>query len=170
VSIPQRISIGSVFPGGAELQGDVAIDALPRLRELTEPPRADIGAVLRLADEGHAGRWLRGSLSAAPVLRCQRCDAPFALPLDLRFELRLVRSDEEEARLIEDCDPLRVDGEELNLHGVVEDELLLALPMLPRCPTCEAALANAPAADVEAERSARPFANLREQLDGARRK
>ncbi|MGQ0528539.1 MAG: YceD family protein [Panacagrimonas sp.] len=45
--------------------------------------------------------------------------------------------EDEEARLMADYEPVLVAEDRLMLHQIVEDEILLALPMIPRCSACE---------------------------------
>jgi uncharacterized protein len=47
-----------------------------------------------------------------------------------------VHSEAEERRLLHDCEPLLVEDDTVPLHEVVEEEVLLAIPIAPRCSTC----------------------------------
>ena len=52
----------------------------------------------------------------------------------VQFALRLVNSESDEQAVLEQDDPYLVQDDQLPLRDLVEDEVLLALPMLPRCP------------------------------------
>ncbi|HEY8587807.1 MAG TPA: YceD family protein [Rhodanobacter sp.] len=71
-------------------------------------------------------------VTAALSLICQRTLEPFVLPITVDTRLGLIRQEQEEAGLPPDCEPLLVpeDGR-LSLADVMEDELLLALPLVP---------------------------------------
>jgi len=66
------------------------------------------------------------------TLTCQRTLESFVLPLTVDSRLGLIRNEREEAGLPPGCEPLLVaeDGK-LNPADVIEDELLLALPLVP---------------------------------------
>ena len=58
---------------------------------------------------------------------------PFEYRLDLSFSLRLATSETEERRLLDVGEALLVEDDNLPLRQILEDELLLALPVAPRC-------------------------------------
>lgn len=85
--------------------------------------------------------WLHLRADAAVTLQCQRCLQTFDEPLRVDRRLRFVRGEDEAARLDElsDDDVLALPVR-LNLHELVEDELILALPLVPRHASCAAPL------------------------------
>ena len=102
-----------------------------------------------------------GSLSVT----CQRTLEPFELPVTVDTRLGLIRQEREEAGLLPDCEPLLVpeDGR-LNPADVIEDELLLALPLIPINPDSslpDEVISQEPEASGEGQRE-NPFAVLRE--------
>ncbi len=96
---------------------------------------------------------------------CQRSLEPFVLPVTVDNRLGLIRRERDEAGLPPGCEPLLVaeDGR-LNPADVIEDELLLALPLVPVNPASSlpAEVAEAAGQGDEAERENNPFAVLRE--------
>ena len=95
-------------------------------------------------DEGEAGyeldfgrdelgvAYLALKVQAPLTLLCQRSLEPFVLPVTLDTRLGLIRTEREEAALPPGYEPLLV-PEDGKLHPaeVIEDELLLALPLVP---------------------------------------
>jgi uncharacterized protein len=86
---------------------------------------------------------LRGTLSGKLVVPCARCLEPARIsvhePLSALFvpagalrEASRGRGTDEE-RPLEDADVVPFDGETVVLDGLVRDELLLALPIVPLC-------------------------------------
>jgi uncharacterized protein len=67
-------------------------------------------------------------------LRCQRCLDEVEVPVHARIELALIRRDEDALDLPEHLDPWLVTEERLDPLDVIEDELLLAVPVIPRHP------------------------------------
>jgi uncharacterized protein len=94
----------------------------------------------------HGGRHTRGYLQLTMVvdgevaLACQRCLLPFSYGFDTH-SLLVLASDEADADATEEAlDDERIDvivgSAALDLLQLVEDEVLLALPLSPRHPKC----------------------------------
>ena len=81
------------------------------------------------------------AIDAQVELVCQRCLQPFKLPLAIHNRLRLLDAEpgwsvEEAERAGHGEDEIVADSA-LDLRALVEDELLLALPLSPRHESCE---------------------------------
>ena len=86
---------------------------------------------------GAPERWLELQAQAAVPLQCQRCLQTLVEALDVRRRFRFVPTDEEAARLDEASeDDVLVLQPRLDLHELLEDELILALPIVPRHAEC----------------------------------
>lgn len=102
------------------------------------------------------------------VLACQRCLKPCACTLDEVATLVVVANDTDEVP--GGFEPLLGDAERLSVLELIEEQVLLGLPLVPmhataaECGAAAAALA-APGDEPAAEETQRPFANLRELLD-----
>lgn len=73
---------------------------------------------------------LRGKVSAKLLVQCQRCLQPVETEVSGSFKFALVRSEEEFELLPEEFEPYLLEGEEQSIINLVEDELLLSLPMV----------------------------------------
>ncbi len=79
-----------------------------------------------------AGRpGISGHVRATVVMTCQRCFGDLALVQDRSWVVALHRPDEPWQELGGDVEPLTVEGEDLDLLALAEDELLLSLPIAP---------------------------------------
>lgn len=112
---------------------------------------------------GAAELWLRLAAHADVCLQCQRCLQPVlqALVVDRRF--RFVHTEDEAARLDETSEhDVLLLPQRLDLHALLEDELILALPLVPRHAVCPEPLVLASdRLDAAAEDTApHPFAAL----------
>ncbi|EIT69581.1 MULTISPECIES: YceD family protein [Hydrocarboniphaga] len=165
--IPQYIKASAGLTRSAQYAGEIDPASLERLSSELVQPGSTLSAELGLERDAK-GSWLRGRVEGGLWLTCQRCLNDFEWPLDVDVELRLVQSEAEEARVLEEADPFLVEDDKLPLVEIVENEVLLALPMMPRCSECEAAAADeaeAPAKDAEAaletvQKKPNPFAQL----------
>jgi uncharacterized protein len=124
---------------GRHLEGEVKVSGLERLLE----GLADPAGVLHYHIDGtlDADRKprLKLSVSGYLVLRCQRCLGGLVWPVGIEVVLQPVREGQDipDEELEEDAfDALEV-GEELDVLALVEDEVLLALPIAPRHDDCE---------------------------------
>jgi uncharacterized protein len=82
---------------------------------------------------------LEGRMAARLPLQCQRCLEAVATDIESEFTLFLLRDEESAERLADDADYLLLDEEgRLLLVDALEDELLLALPLVPLHDDCEA--------------------------------
>ena len=74
-----------------------------------------------------------GTASATVALICQRCTDEFDLALEVSFTFSPVKDEEAEAELPSYYDAIELDENgEVNLRELVEDEFLLAIPLIPR--------------------------------------
>ncbi len=81
------------------------------------------------------------ALATTLRLRCQRCLEPFGWPVDTDVRLKWVGGPLEAERLDPGFEPLLLpEGGLVNPRDLIEDELLLAVPQVPRHPfgTCRA--------------------------------
>ncbi len=91
---------------------------------------------------------------------------PFELPLDEQFRLVLVRDAEELEEEPADSDAVLADPARLDLQPLVEDQALLALPLVPKhaAEDCLVRVSVAESTAVEGEPTQKPFGNLRDLM------
>lgn len=154
------------------LEGELVLAALPRLLALN-CTGGSVSLVLEGGIDEKNVRFLKGRLRADVELICQRCLCPLRLTLDTAVCLGLARSEAEVNRLPDSYEPLLTSEDKISLPELVEDELLLALPQIPRHEDwreCEANGYVAPIhAPVEAQRR-QPFAALERLLPQSKSK
>lgn len=124
---------------GRELSGRVALSGFGRLAELL----AELTGEVAWSLSGYRGTdgkpFLRVAIHAEPVLRCQRCLSGLKWPFDRVSNLRLVRpgtpigDDELENDEFDTIEAVP----DLDVIALVEEEILLALPIAPRHEHCE---------------------------------
>ena len=119
------------------LGGRLGLDALPRLAQ-TGCSAALVDFVLKgeINERGRAGLHL--CLTGSLRLQCQRCLGDVESPLRLDARLELAASEEEVLAAEDDVDRV-VASRETDVAALVEDEVLLALPMVAKHEQCRSA-------------------------------
>ncbi|WP_130620641.1 YceD family protein [Dyella amyloliquefaciens] len=148
-------------------QGVLPIAALRRLGEALAGTEGTAQYELDFGRDEFGTAYLDLRVQAPLTLTCQRTLEPFVLPVTVDSRLGLIRFEREEAALPPEVEPLLVaDDGKLNLADVIEDELLLALPLIPVNPDStlpEEVVGPGPEEVSSGEgRSDNPFAVLRE--------
>ncbi len=112
---------------------------------------------------GQAQPWIQLQGSVDMALVCQRCLEPVSTLVQFDREFRFVESEDVALAEDEDCDEdLLVCSTQFDLLELVEDELLMALPVSPKHETCPGELKlSAADSDFEvANERPKPFAKL----------
>jgi uncharacterized protein len=130
--LPREIDPIRLADEGRRLQGELPGAELTRLTALapaSEKP-APVSVDLTFGRSSRGERWMRGSVRTHVVATCQRCLGPMSIALEAS-PMRVLRGpggtgDGRE----EDAESLVVEGP-VNLRELVEEELLLAMPMIP---------------------------------------
>lgn len=136
-------------------------------RLVTGLPEQQAGSTVQWSVSGQgtsAGRrFIQISAQASVTLECQRCLQPFVLPVQVDNRLEVVR-EPSELDNEDDEEPERIVGSrQFDVLELIEDELILSLPSVPKHDICSAELgAFVPSdePDVEAVKPS-PFAVLK---------
>jgi uncharacterized protein len=171
-SDPRRLDVRRFAQDGRTLQGEWALAGFERLASslLSSPNDAS-----RLAQWSATGSeraepgappqtWLHLAAALEVTLQCQRCLKPMTDLLTIDRQFRFVADAEQAQRIDEESeDDVLVLERHHDLHALLEDELILALPIVPRHETCPEPLQTAVAAtadDDESPKRPNPFAVL----------
>lgn len=110
------------------LEGSLPLASLERLSEIVSDTAGELHARLSFGDK--AGfHCLTGSVEANLKLICQRCLEPMDFRASGSFKFGLVLDEEEINDLPAALEPYLVEGDEQSIIDLLEDELLLALPI-----------------------------------------
>lgn len=166
---PRRLDVAAAAAAGADVSGRWPVSDLPRLAdgsagEVDEPVSWSAGFEQRRELGAAPQPWLRLQAQARVARQCQRCLQPVLLSLDVDRAFRFVPTEDEAAALDADSEEdVLVLSRHFDLRELVEDELLLTLPIVPMHDDCPAplvatALPEEPASDDAAP--VHPFAAL----------
>ncbi len=124
------------------LSGRLSLSELPRTREVVVADSgAPVDVSLLLEEDVQRRVVLTGRVQTRLMLPCQRCLEPTEEALDVEVAGIVVASDEAAAAVPREWEPILTEGDMLDVHALIDDELLLALPMIVQCdrPECRAA-------------------------------
>jgi len=86
---------------------------------------------------GQPAHWLHLTVATTLPQICQRCLGPVDVTVQVDREFRFVDSEAVAEQQDEECEEdLLVISREFDLAALVEDEVLMALPLVPRHETC----------------------------------
>jgi len=120
--------------------GTLALTDLPRLAELG-CAAADVTYSVRGGDNAEGHPCLAVAATGSLALRCQRCLEPLEFALDVASELALSTNEREIATAEDGVDRVLA-TRSMGVAALVEDEVILALPMAPMHERCEASPAG----------------------------
>ena len=146
------------------VEGELAWDNLWRLREAVQSLQSGITVGLWFGIDLQGIRFLAGRAVCGVELICQRCMQPMDWLIETHFRLGLITDEAAAEKLPGEYEPLLIGKHQLHLPEMIEDELLLALPIIPRHTEdkCPMKLTDLYAArkDVEEHTASNPFAVL----------
>ncbi len=131
-NLPLEINPISLADRGEILKGKLAVSDLPRLLGFLASSEGYVQVELRFGREAYGPRTIKGCISGRLQLVCQRCGQPVSYDINTMLSLSPVFSDSQAAGLPEEYDPLVTAGEPVRVVDMVEEELLLSLPMVPK--------------------------------------
>lgn len=129
--LPEFIDPLYLADKNASIKGQMPLNALDRLAEKLFDGTGGLAIEFFFYRDGRIP-VIEGRLQATLNLKCQNCLASLAWAIDTPVKLGVVTSIEQADRLPEDYEPLMCEGDNLLLKDIVEDELLLALPIFPK--------------------------------------
>lgn len=130
--LPESVDPFRLAAQGVRLAGVVPLGQLERLRPLLHEAEGVAEAELEFATDSKGGVSVNGWITCDLTLACQRCGNPYVVHVDTRLQVGLVQSSDESTALPEDIEPFLLEAGQLRPADLVEDELLLALPIVPR--------------------------------------
>lgn len=160
----RRLDVQAFAEAGAALNGQEPVRKFERLMAETQgrsseaPVNWSATGELRNPGHVHPDVWLHLDARTVLSLTCQRCLGPVDVPVEVERSFRFV-ADEAIAAAQDDesQEDVLALSHALDLVELVEDELLMAMPLAPRHEACPEPLELPPAGEVaEDEPASRP--------------
>jgi len=138
--LPESVDAWRMVSARRSFAGSFPVARLARLRSQLAGDSGDVDYQLEFGRDDLGVAYLELQVRAVVDLLCQRTLEPFRTTLALDLRLGLIRDEVDEFALPPGYEALLVQ-DSLRLQDVVEDELLLALPLVPMRPGSEDAIA-----------------------------
>lgn len=171
---PDQLDIKAFVQAGVLLQGHDALLKYERLAHEAQGLHPDLMVNWQARGELRAGAtetpeqaaelWLHLTVQATLPMQCQRCLTPVDMPLEVDRWFRFV-ADEATAEALDDDaeEDLLALSREFDLRALIEDELLMALPVVARhdaCPVSVPMVSSSEDFDAAETEKPNPFAAL----------
>jgi uncharacterized protein len=117
---------------GSRLCGRLELRQMPRLVAMLASPAGEVEVDLTFERDERGTAIITGRATAQVNVTCQRCLGPMPLTQETQIRLGVVRSETEARLLPSDLDPLIVPDGVLRLREMIEDEIILGMPLVPR--------------------------------------
>ncbi len=142
-------------------QGVLPLARFARLAESLAGEEGEVSYDVEFGEDEFGIGYIDLKVGADLPMVCQRTLKVFMQPVALDQRLGLIRDEAAEASLPEGYEPLLVTESQLQLKDVIEDELILALPLValsPGAPLDQVPVTAEPELDVD--QPSNPFAVL----------
>ncbi len=162
--LPDVLDAERMVAARREFEGVLPLASMTRLRDSLVDAEGDVRVSIEFDRDSLRVPYAELRIEAELPLECQRSLQRFLFPVRLVQRLGLIREEADEAGLPEGYEALLLpDDGMLRTAELVEDELILAVPVIAVAPGTEAMEADWPVSadeDIEASASSNPFAAL----------
>ncbi len=114
------------------LEGEIPLSRLHRLRDLLVSDSGSVSARLAFSQHPSGPVLVDLTVDGELSLICQRCMEPLRLHVEEQAALALLENDSTEQVAPQGYEPYEMPEARLNPATLVEDELIMALPLSPR--------------------------------------
>jgi len=129
--LPERVDFLKQVERKACFEGAWPLSRFERLGDIISDNSGDVTARLKFGISAGT-RCLDGSIEAELEMRCERCLEPVKKHIESGFRFGLITSEDEAEFLPKEFEPLLVTESEQSLIELIEDELLLSLPIVAK--------------------------------------
>ncbi len=146
------------------MQGSISLAKFERLVDALSRADGDVDVDIQFGHgvSGKAQAQFQLGLSATLIAECQRCLGEVNYPISSDKTMMLVKDKEALAKVPEEFEPVLVEEDKLSLMSIIEDELLLSLPLMFKHDACHMAVTAKESDEEEFEVRVNPFVVLSE--------
>lgn len=130
--LPEHIDPFRFAEQNLSLHGIVQAADMERLSTTVNTANTEVKVQLTFGIDEQKITYLKGNINTQLNLECQRCMQPFKYEIISDFLLGIVNNLDQANALPEIYEPVLVKDNSLALKDVIEDEIILNLPIIPR--------------------------------------
>ncbi|KAA6186318.1 hypothetical protein F2Q65_05845 [Thiohalocapsa marina] len=131
-ALPEFLDPRRAVVSEARFEGRIALVAFSRLAPLLTDHDGLVWYRLEFGRDARGFETVTGRIEATLPLSCQRCNGSLALDVVSDLSLALVEGLDQAAALPDSYDPLLLGDRLIRPSDLIEDELILAVPAVPR--------------------------------------
>ncbi|WP_461537142.1 YceD family protein [Spongorhabdus nitratireducens] len=129
--IPHTVEPRKLARQDVRFDGEVAVTVLKRLQQSLVDSDGAIRVQLHFFRDLEGRTCIEGTLGGELAMECQRCLEPAKVNVESEISLAVVWNDDQAKALPSHLEPLVVTEDSTSLWDLIEDEVILALPLIP---------------------------------------
>lgn len=128
--LPRQVEPFKLVKQTATLSGQLPLTELEHLQACLSTTIGTVAVELVFTLDEQDKPVIKGHLKTCLALICQRCLQAVSYPIDNAFCVYLVLTDNQAKQLPAEHEPLLVENDSISVVKLIEDELILQLPMI----------------------------------------
>lgn len=137
-TLPELIKPLKLARQGLILQGTFPLSGMKRLTVDAFSTEGEVTVDVVFTRDGEGYSLMQGTVSTCIELQCQRCLEGTGVNLEVSLSLAFVQKESKIEQVPSIYEAVLLDSEEISLIELLEDELILALPIMAYHSDCEA--------------------------------
>lgn len=114
-------------------QGTVPITQLSRLSDVLANSDGDVSYTLNFSFNSKRRASAVGTVSGGLALSCQRCMNTYIHTVETDVAVQFVPEEQQTQEIADGYEPVLADEDGVRLSDIIEEELILAVPLIPMC-------------------------------------
>jgi len=131
VKLPKRIDPVKSAQKRSSYEGVYLAHEMLRFNESVDSVLSDVSVKVEFLKDAQSLTYFHGTLAVQVMLVCQRCNQSYPYQVDTPFCFSPVQGSEQDIELPDAYEPVEVDDHgEVDLFQILEDEVILSLPIV----------------------------------------
>jgi len=132
--LPAKVSLKKLIEAEEVLEGCIPSNRLSRLTDCVVTSERSFDVSLKFGRNMSGKAEIAMKVEGSVIMQCQRCLEDFNVPIFVDTTLMVVSHDDEARINLKNHDPVIIENDILEVDLVVEDEILLVLPIVAKHP------------------------------------
>jgi uncharacterized protein len=129
--LPNLINPSRLAEKNAILKGTLLLSTMSRLKEFLADPKGEVVVSMKFSRDEDQNIFIDLQVNTELILTCQRCMNSLNYPISINVLLSPMMDETKISRL-QNYEPLIMQGELVAVQDIVEDEILLNLPLIAK--------------------------------------